>query len=161
MRRAFHGRDLENPEPRQNCADARHGGGLFAGRGDYARGHRRNARAVSGGAGGQLCQHDGSGEGGLGHLLHLGQCGADRAGAAGRYCHHGARQVSGAERGAAGAGKAGGLVGRGLYRPRTLYRAGSAGFSRVPARYHHHRPSRMSARCGGGGGLYRLYRGHH
>ena len=70
-RRALHGRDLEDPEPRQDRADPGHARRLLA----RLRHHRRRraaaARALPGRAGRRLCQHLGRGEGGERHLLHL------------------------------------------------------------------------------------------
>src|SRR5262249_22823235 len=71
MRRALHGRDLEDPQSRQDRADPGPQSGLLARLLDHRRGRTAAAREIPGRAGGRLCQHLGRGEGGGRHLLHL------------------------------------------------------------------------------------------
>ena len=77
-RRAFHGRDGQDAESRQDRADPRHARGLLAGRVDHRRRRAAAAPALSRRAGRDLCEHLGRGEGRVGHLLHLRQRQEDR-----------------------------------------------------------------------------------
>ena len=74
-RRALHGRDRQDPEPRQARARARRRGGLLARLLDHGRGRAAAARALPRRAGGDLREHVGRGEGRVGRLLHLGERG--------------------------------------------------------------------------------------
>jgi hypothetical protein len=71
VRRPLHGRDLEDPQSRQDRADPRSEGRLLARRLDQRRGRAAAAAEVSRRPGGRLCQHLGRGEGRGRHLLHL------------------------------------------------------------------------------------------
>ena len=71
MRRALHGRDLEDPEPRQDGPDPGFARRLLAGLQHHRRRRAPVARALSRRAGGGLCQHIGRREGGGRHLLHV------------------------------------------------------------------------------------------
>ena len=70
-RRALHGRDLEDPQSRQDRADPGRARGLLARRIDHRRGRAAAARQVPGRADRRLCQHLGRREGRGRHLLHL------------------------------------------------------------------------------------------
>ena len=93
----------KNPEPRQDSADARHASWLFAGGIDHARGHCRNARALSRCAGRDLCQHHSRCEGSKRYMLHIRKRGADHPRVGCRHHHHDARSILGAECRRAGA----------------------------------------------------------
>ncbi len=71
VRRALHGRDLQDPQPAQDRADPRQPRRLLARLLDHRRGRAGDARAISGRAGGHLCEHLGRGEGGERCVLHL------------------------------------------------------------------------------------------
>ena len=98
-RRAFHGRDLEDPVAGKDRADPRHARRLFAGRLHHRRRCAAAAPEISRPAGRHLCEHLRRGEGRKRHLLHLGQCGGGgrrhRARIRHRHGHHDPRPVSG------------------------------------------------------------------
>ena len=71
VRRALHGRDREDPEPRQDRADPGPAGRLLARLLDHRRGRAAAARALPGRAGRDLRQHLGRGEGRERHHLHV------------------------------------------------------------------------------------------
>ena len=76
VRRALHGRDLEDPQSRQDRADPGSRAGCSLASSHHRRGRAAAARTISRRAGGRLCQHLGRGEGGGRHLLHLVERGA-------------------------------------------------------------------------------------
>ena len=71
VRRPLHGRDLEDPQSRQDRADPGLEGRLLARRLDHRRGRAAVAAEIPRRAGGRLCQHLGRREGRGRHLLHL------------------------------------------------------------------------------------------
>ena len=96
-RRALHGRDGKAAESGKDRADPRPRGRLFARGLDHRAGRAADAPALSRRARRHLCQHVGRGEGGIRHLLHLGQRAQGRGVARRRARHHAAGRISGAE----------------------------------------------------------------
>ena len=74
MRRALHGRDLEDPEPREDGTHSRPQGRLFARVFDHRRGCAPAAPEIPWRAGRRLCEHLRRREGRGRHLLHLIEC---------------------------------------------------------------------------------------
>ena len=144
-RRALHGRDREDAEPGEDRADPRPARRLLAGRIDHGGRRAAAARALSRRAGGDICEYIGGGEGGVRHLLHLGQRPQGDRIARRRAGDHAARRIPGAEHRRADRGEDHHL-GRPLRGARTLHRRPDprtarrepgrdrAGASGVPAR---------------------------
>ena len=126
VRRAFHGRDLEDPQPGQDRADPGPQGRLLARGFDHRRGRAAVAGEIPGRAGGRLCQHLGRGEGRGRHLLHLLECARGGREPRQRYRHLPARPVSGEIRRRAHQGEDHFLAGR-LRGARALHRRRACG----------------------------------
>ena len=133
VRRAFHGRDLEDPQSRQDRADPGPQGRLLARRLDHRRGRAAVAREIPGRAGRRLCQHLGRGEGRGRHLLHLVECGRGGGEPRRRHRHLPARPVSREIRGRADQGEDHFLAGR-LRGARALHRRRASPLSRGRSR---------------------------
>ena len=95
VRRAFHGRDREDPQPGQDRADPRPQGRLLARGFDHRRGRAAVAGEIPGRARRRLCQHLGRGQSRGRHLLHFLECPRGGREPRPRYRHLPARPVSG------------------------------------------------------------------
>ena len=100
LRRALYGRDRQDPQPDQDGADPVVGGGLFSGRQHHGGRCAQPEGALSGRAGGDLCEHLCRRQGRERRLLHLGQRGCSREGPGRRHVHLSPGRVPGAECGA-------------------------------------------------------------
>ena len=100
LRRAVHGRDGQDSQPRAHRAAAGAACGLFAGRVHFRRGRARPARALPGRAHRRLHQHVRGREGRGGRVLHVRQRGPGRGIAGFRPGGVPAGRVPGAQRGA-------------------------------------------------------------
>ena len=94
-RRALHGRDLEDPQSRQDRADPGRARGLLARLLDHGRRRAAAARQIPRRADRRLCEHVGRREGRGRHLLHVGQCRAGGRKPRRRHRDLPARPVSG------------------------------------------------------------------
>ena len=144
-RRAFHGRNLENSQPRKDRADPRHAR-------PAARSPPRSPAPTSarlrkqypGVSDRRLCQHLGRGEGRGRHLLHLLQRAEGRREPRHGSRDHAARPISGANVAAPDQGEDHRLARR-LRGARAFHGRGNAALSRRRSRREDHRASRMPA----------------
>ena len=125
---------------------------------DYRSGCAADAPALSRRAGRRLRQYLDRGEGGIRHLLHLGQRARRRRVARRRARHHAARRISGAEHRHADQREDHRLEGP-LRSARALHRFRRSAASRKSPRRHRSRASRVPARGRRGSGLLRIDRG--
>ena len=159
MRRAFHGRDVEDAQSRQDRAHPGPEGRLLARRLHHRRRRAVAARALSRRADRGLRQYLGRRESGGGHLLHVVE---RRAGGGEHGQRHGdlpAGPLSGQLRGFEDEGEDHRLARR-LRGARALHRRGAAPLSGERSGDPDHRASRMPARRDRRGGLRRLDRAH-
>ena len=102
LRRALHGRDGQDPEPRANGPHPGPGRGLLPVGEHHGRGRSPTQGAPPRRAGRHLREHAGLHQGRVGHLLHVGQRGAGRGGGGGARRlgpgHLPARRVPGEQR---------------------------------------------------------------